>query len=427
MERVPQELVDKFIDELKEDEESLLACSLISRCWVGRSRHHLFQRIVFTTAEVFAKYCDLFPTGHSVQSYIRGVAVIQWNRQPWVNKQALHCGLEHLKTFRSLESLILAGITNGSTQNGNAIEALADGFGEVAPSIKTVKLVHWKVSPTALIEFICRFPSLDNLVVEDMDYLVGLPDWKRPFKFPRFAGRFEFTDSYGHGSAEKFLRLLSRLPLSFREISIDAGFSGAPDPIIAILEKCSLVLVRASLYYGYRSGMGTVILYSLTELLTKKHYIIAAYFPEATIREINASFPELRELTLKPDPKYAGTVDDLALKLLSVISSLQLSHVTLDHTAPHSFGLADPTKWREADRTMFELARRTGRKVAFSWYFPHGVEDVERIIRPLLERLDSLGTLRILESDEEGSDVMVDGWYEVVVGEADWTNVPFTA
>ena len=425
MERIPQELVDKFIDELR-DEESLLTSSLISRCWVGRSRHHLFQRVVFTTAQVFARYCDLFPTNHSVQPYVRGVAITQWNRQPWINNQVLHYGLEHLKAFRSLESLILAGITNGPTQSGNTIKALADGFEVVAPSIKTVKLVHWKVSPAGLIEFICRFPSLDNLVVEDVDYLVGLPDWKRPSKFPRFAGRFEFTDSGGRGSAEKFLRLLSRLPLSFREVSIDAGFSGAPEPIITILEKCSLVLVKASLYYGYRSGMATVFLFFLVKALTK-HSITAMHFLGATIREINALFPELCELTLKPDPEYAGTVDDLALKLLSVISSPQLSRVTLDHTAPRSFGLADAKKWREADRTMFELTQRVGRKVTFNWYFACGVEDVERFIRPLLERIDSLGTLRILEGDEGGLDVVVDGWYEVVVEEADWTNVPFSA
>ena len=158
--------------------------------------------------------------------------------------------------FRTLECLILAGITNGSSRGFDVIEALADGFRAAAPSIKTIKLVHWKVSPTTLIEFICRFPSLDTLVVEDMNYLVGLPDWKRPSKFPRFAGRFEFSDS--NGSAEKFLRHLSRLPLGFREISIDAGFSGDPDPVVTILEKCSPVLARASLYYAYPPGMVTV-------------------------------------------------------------------------------------------------------------------------------------------------------------------------
>jgi len=255
MEYVPQELVDKFIDELKDDDQSLHACTLVSRCWVSRSRRHLFQRIVFPAADRLARYCDLFPTNHIVHSYVRGLAIIQWNRDPWVSKRALHCGLDHLGIFRALKSLILAGITNGTARGFDAIEALADGFRVAAPSIKTIKLVHWKVSPTALIEFICRFPSLDTLVVEDMDYLVGLPDWKRPSKFPRFTGRLEFSDSNGHGSAEKFLRHLSRLPLGFREISIDAGFSGAPDPIITILEKCSPVLARASLYYACPPGI----------------------------------------------------------------------------------------------------------------------------------------------------------------------------
>ena len=258
MERVPQELVDKIVDELKDDDQSLHACSLVSRCWVSRSRHHLFQRIVFPAAYWLTRYCDLFPTNHIVHSYVRGLVIIQWVHDPWVSRRTLHCGLEHPKIFRALESLILAGITNGSARSFDAIEALADGFRVAAPSIKTIKLVHWKVSPTTLIEFICRFPSLDTLVIEDMDYLVGLPDWKRPLNFPPFAGRFDFSDSNGHGSAEKFLRHLSRLPLGFREISINAGFSGAPDPVIAILENCSPVLAKASLYYACPPGMVTV-------------------------------------------------------------------------------------------------------------------------------------------------------------------------
>ena len=421
MEHVPQELVDKFIDELKDNNQSLRACSLVSRYWVSRSRRHLFQRIVFPTADRLAKYCDMFPTNHIVHSYVRGLAIIQWNRDPWIGRRALRCGLEHLQNFRALESLILAGITNGSARGFDAIEALADGLRVAAPSIKTLKLVHWKVSSTTLIEFICRFPSLDTLVVEDMDYLVGLPGWKRPSKFPPFAGHFEFSNSNGHGSAGKFLRHLSRLPLGFREISIDAG--GAVDPVVAILEKCSPVLARASLYYVYPRGMVLVFLFRTVE----KSVEPLTEFLGVPIREIKASFPELRELTLKPGLQYAGIIDGFALKLLSVISSPHLFRVTLDHSAPYSFGLADTNKWREADRTMFELTQRIGRRVSFNWYFAYAAEDVERTIRSLLERINSLGALRILEGGKALDMVTAigDRWSGIVPEEVDWTNIPF--
>ena len=118
-------------------------------------------------------------------------------------------------------------------------------------------------------------------------------------------------------------------------------------------------------------------------------------------------------------------MDKFALKLLSVISSPHLSHVTLDHTAPYSFGLADTNKWREADRTMLELTRRIGRRVLFSWYFAYAVEDVERTIRPLLERIDGVGALRILEGGEGLNRVIEDGDGEIVLEEANWTNIPF--
>jgi len=339
---------------------------------------------MFADEEEFARYCDLFPTDHSVQSYVRWLAIIQWDRKPWVDKQVLHRRSEHLKTFRALKSLILRGITNGSMQGYGPVEALAEGFETIAPQTKTMKLVQWKVSPITLIEFICRFPSLDNLVVEDMHYVVGLQDRKHPFRSPRFAGRFRFTDSKGRGPSEKFLCLLSRLPLGFREISIDVGFSGAPDPIIMILEKCSPVLVKARLYYGYHPGMATAFL-SFYGRIVNQSSTTVTNFLGSTIREINASFPELRELTLRPDVEDAGIVDDLALKLLSVISSPHLSHVTLDHTVPHSFDQTETNKWREVDRTMFKLTQRIGRKVSFSWHFPHEVTDVERVVRPWKE------------------------------------------
>jgi hypothetical protein len=171
--------------------------------------------------------------------------------------------------------------------------------------------------------------------------------------------------------------------------------------------------------------MAAIFPYFLVKSLTKRP-TAGTNFLGVIIREISAPFPKLRELTLKPCPEYAGTVDDLAMKLLSVISSPHLSRVALDHTTPYSFGLAVTDKWREADRTMVELTRRIGREVAFSWYFAYAAEDAEPIIRPLLEKIDRLGMLRILEGDEEVDAVIEDGPSEIIAAEADWTNVPFS-
>ena len=73
---------------------------------------------------------------------------------------------------------------------------------------------------------------------------------------------------------------------------------------------------------------------------------------------------------------------------------------------------------------MFELTQRIGQRVSFSWYFTYAVEDIERTIRPLLERIDGLGALRILEGDE--ALVIENDWGEIVLEEVDWTNVPFS-
>jgi len=258
MGHVPQELVDKFVDELEGDHKSLRTCSLVSRCWVGRSRRHLFQTISFPAAGSFARYCRLFPPSHAVHSYVRGLAITQWNQDPWVDENALHCGLEHLKAFHALESLILVGVVDRFAWSYNIINALADCLRVAAPSIKTMRLAHWRVSPTVLIEFICRFPSLDSLIIEDMDYFAGLPGWRPPCNPPPFAGRFEFSNNNGHGPAEKFLRHLSRLPLGFKEISIDVAFHGTPDFVLTILERCSPTLTRLRLRCTYTPGTAMV-------------------------------------------------------------------------------------------------------------------------------------------------------------------------
>lgn len=238
MERIPQELVDKLIDELVDDAKSLRTCCLISRRWVGRSRRHLFRLLTFPRTDKFTSYRNMFPIDHSVNSHVRALVIAQ----------VPYSGLEHFKAFRGLESLILVDIVNRPMEGQDTIGFLAEGFGATL-SIKSLKLIQWRVSPTTLMEFICRFPSLKELIIQRMDFLCGLPRWKLPSRFPRFTGRLDFVDRNGHDAVGRFLRLLSRLPLAFREISIETVSSGAPDPIITILEKCSPVLVNASLRY----------------------------------------------------------------------------------------------------------------------------------------------------------------------------------
>ncbi|EKM53904.1 uncharacterized protein PHACADRAFT_196346 [Phanerochaete carnosa HHB-10118-sp] len=61
VERLPQELVDKIIDELSTDRRALRSCSLTSRRWLSRSSRHLFAS--FTLAGVN----DIAPVLQSAQ------------------------------------------------------------------------------------------------------------------------------------------------------------------------------------------------------------------------------------------------------------------------------------------------------------------------------------------------------------------------
>jgi hypothetical protein len=44
----PQELIDEIIDRCSRNKRTLIACSLISRVWVYRTRKHLFSTLTLT-------------------------------------------------------------------------------------------------------------------------------------------------------------------------------------------------------------------------------------------------------------------------------------------------------------------------------------------------------------------------------------------
>lgn len=49
IDHIPQETLEAIIDELASDRTSLVACCLVSRRWIWRSRNHLFKRIRFSS------------------------------------------------------------------------------------------------------------------------------------------------------------------------------------------------------------------------------------------------------------------------------------------------------------------------------------------------------------------------------------------
>lgn len=54
---VPQELIDKIIDELQEEREVLKTCALICRSWLHRSRCHLHYTVI-----LYHQHCRIHPT-----------------------------------------------------------------------------------------------------------------------------------------------------------------------------------------------------------------------------------------------------------------------------------------------------------------------------------------------------------------------------
>lgn len=52
LKRIPQEIIDQFIDHLHDDEGALRTCGLVCRAWVPSSRYHLFDIVFFCALDI---------------------------------------------------------------------------------------------------------------------------------------------------------------------------------------------------------------------------------------------------------------------------------------------------------------------------------------------------------------------------------------
>ncbi|KAF9486214.1 hypothetical protein BDN70DRAFT_238634 [Pholiota conissans] len=71
---MPQELIDQVIDYSKDQRDTLLSCSLVSRAFVHRSQQHLFAKIIlYPSLEIKLKI--LFETSSHLASYTKELSI----------------------------------------------------------------------------------------------------------------------------------------------------------------------------------------------------------------------------------------------------------------------------------------------------------------------------------------------------------------
>ena len=252
MNQIAQELIDKFIDELHDDIQALRSCSIVSKRWVYRSQHHIFSRIIISSQQSFQRWCKIPLASCPVSTHTRTLSILQPTHAQWLTPLLLSPATGHICAFNNVKTLALSGITTRGLQDA---QLLADCFRRLGSSVTSLKLLYWRASPASLINCICFFPHVDDLDVYCPDILAGLPVRKVYPSTPRFRGRLSLRFETGRGGIDRFLRLLSQLPIRFREVNITVNFVGGQTLLCPFLESCSKSVQELSISYETDQGL----------------------------------------------------------------------------------------------------------------------------------------------------------------------------
>lgn len=264
MDQIAQELVDKFIDELHDDVQALQSCSLVSKRWVYRSQHHIFSRITISSQQSFERWCRNIPLASCpVSVHTRTLSILQPTRAQWLTPLLLSPATGHFDAFANVKTLALSGITTGGLHDA---QLLADCFRRLGSSVTSLKLLYWRASPASLINSICLFPLVDDLDIYRPDILAGLPTRKTFPSTPPFRGRLGLSFEHGRGGIDRFLRLLSQLPTSFREIHVAMKFTGGQALLLPFLKSCSKSVQKLCVSYEIEQGLHLTLLFQRSML-----------------------------------------------------------------------------------------------------------------------------------------------------------------
>ena len=213
--RLPQEIFVEIIDMLARDRETLLSCSLVSRKWVNRSRHHIFAktRLLLSFDLQLRSKVGLEKFRHHVRSLEIFVDYSgSDNRGGFTEVQN---GLV-LTPFHNLQSLNLFAVSLTMFDEGLFTRI----YSKQLTSLTVERLT---ASPSALRFLVCRFPRLDNLSLVDLERSSQSND-PIPSDFaitPSFQGKLRLSNIEHSGASLVAEFLNGQLPMAFEDVEVD--------------------------------------------------------------------------------------------------------------------------------------------------------------------------------------------------------------
>lgn len=150
----------------------------------------------------------------------------------WLEPKILRLVSPYLSLFRAVTTLSLHSlpIFHFDEDDVSAV------FGQFFPTVKKLNLDDPTSSPRELIHFLCHFSAVENLSISSPEWVERGSSISPAGSIPPFTGKL-YLSKFQQDSTP-FVRLLSKLPMSFRHITvIDCDWD--PLPFSHLLRRVS--------------------------------------------------------------------------------------------------------------------------------------------------------------------------------------------
>ena len=241
---LPQELIDKIIDEIAQRNfvDTLRACCLVQKRWVERSRSHLFQDIDLYFKVRFGGWVESIPLGpNSPHRHVRSLTYRQ-HTDVIGPEQLLDLHPGHFISFIRLEILRIFNLSLPRFTPTSMKEA----FGPVGSSVRELVVHNVALTLNSLSMFLIHFPRLEVLHIGESGLEVTTERGEQPQNLPNFTGELILT-SVGWAQAP-FVLGLSNLPLRYSELDVEFRWnSDILNAIAYLILTCSPTLEKLTL------------------------------------------------------------------------------------------------------------------------------------------------------------------------------------
>ena len=233
---LPPEILDLIVDHLHDEPTTLRECCLVSKSWIPRTRAHIFDHVELSlTRPALKRWTQTFPDpSNSPARYTRSLHLS--------NLRTITVEIpDVLPQIRSFDHIVELTVV---TDVGDFFTQLRG----LSPNLKYLHISHGVAPLSDVLDFICSFPLLEDLVLHYLTTNGNTDGWDALPTSPKFTGSFRWSCS-DRDIVHKLLGLPGGLHLSKIVAFCSVRDSGV---LYELVSKCSDTLesLGVELYQG---------------------------------------------------------------------------------------------------------------------------------------------------------------------------------